>query len=563
MFENFSHYYRMKFYVHCEEPEFTIVVNWEASKDGTLETVLGMFVMRLKNKYPGICDSKNAALYNARGAILDLTKDVCKQIKHMDDLNVRFHHAKSACDTFMDSDTNGKCAQKCNISGGVRKTSEINHKKKKGESGFAETDKLIEGKHNTAIVCVGNEKYRNAMHLYNEILELDPSNKRAKKGLIYCYLRADRYKDGLSLVNATLKEDTNDLDFLLLKGRALIASGDGDNAVETLLSYSKLTRQKGGINSAEKHDVQVLLAKGYLLKQQMDMAINILQGVLREDEEHVDALAEYASVLSPLGSAHAEEAMNVLLTLIAKNPNDKTIKQKFADACSSTDGMEVLKNVAEKAMQDVVALVFLATSLRDCGAVTEAVDLMEQARKVDPGNAHTILTYVHMLELVDRHREGIATMKDFVHHNPAKCLHKLPFAAIDQYLVESVNDSGETEAEGVGSFEGKVQYSDDERYTLAVFFTLIKLLYIKAELKHIPPLLKWLKPFCENQDLHLTNIRNEAAYFSCIMEVFESWSTSNMSLQQRSDLSGRKCVYFLGDSHCIPPAWQEIQVKVT
>lgn len=560
----------MKFYVHCEDPGFTVVVNWDASKNDSLNRVRDMFVQRLKDKFSdSIRDSQRATLYNRRGVPMDLTEDVLKQIKHMDDIYIRFDDAtvgKLENLNALDEDVykgelsimEDKAADKC----------PVKEKTLTGETPNG-IEQLIEEKNNAAIVFVGNEKYRNAITLYREIHQLDPTNKRAMKGLVTCLLRAGRIKDGLNSVNSALKNDNSDLELLLLKGRLLIDSGDGDNAIETLLTFTKIARQKGGINSDEKHDVQVLLAKGYLLKQQKDMAINILQGILRENQENVVALAEYANILFPLGSTHAEEAMDVLLTLLAKNPDDKNVKQKFADVCSSLHGMTVLRNVAGKAMQDVAALVFLATSLRDFGAIKEAIELMEQAMKVDPGNAHTLLTYVHMLELVDRPRNGISRIKDFVHTFPAKHVNSLACSVIDQHLTESNDDCYETKdvseilesLESLGT-DDKIEYSDEERYLLAVFFTLVKLLYVTAELRVIPSLLKRLEPCCHGRNLHLTNIRNEAAYFTCIAEIFRSWSKSPVSLHQRADLSERKFIYYLGDSHCIPPAWQEIHIMV-
>ena len=557
----------MKFYVHCEDPEFTIVVNWDSGKTETLGAILDLFIKRFTDKYPGGLNSNlNPELYSCTGVLMDLTKEVSKEIKHMNDLYVRF------------VDSKGISVQKCNAnekketfydSKGSSPLEEKKTERTENRAVFDKKKQFIEEKHNLAIVCVGNEKYRNAICLYNEILQLDPTNKSALKGLTTCYLRADRLQDGLKTVKKGLETDRNDLDLLYLKGKLLVACGDGDNAIDTLISYCRIARQKGGVDKEEKFDVQVLLAKGYIMKHQKDMAINILQGVLRENQEHADALAEYAALLFPIGSTHSEEAINVLLTLLAKHPDSKNIKQKFADVCSSPNGMIILKSVAEKPMQDVAALVFLATNLRDCGAVKEALELMERALHLDPSRAHSLLTYVHMLELVDRHMYGIAKIKSFVCSFPEEHVGKLTCGFVNKYLIDSSNGTdtkSEVKAVISGVLEDEtehMEYTDDERYLLAVFFTLIKLLYLKADLPAIPPLLELLEPRCIGRDLHLTNIRNEAAYYSCIAEVFRVWKTGDLSLEQRSNYPGRKCMYFLGDSHCIPPAWQEVCVQVS
>jgi hypothetical protein len=103
------------------------------------------------------------------------------------------------------------------------------------------------------------------------------------------------------------------------------------------------------------------------------------------------------------------------------------------------------------------------------------------------------------------------------------------------------------------------QYTDEENYLLAFWFTLVKVLFIKGQLHYIPPLLEMIHPLCEGHDLHNSNIRNEAAYFSCIRDLFKTYDrdipATKLSL-------GENYIYFIGDSHCIPPAWQKITVKV-
>ena len=565
----------MKFYVHCEDPELTVVIQWACKQDVKVGTIIELFMDRFNAVFPGgNKETLRPSLYSSNGILLDFTQDISKKIKHLDDIYVKFeetedvHACKGSKDLNIDDSGKKAGTNVCDrsINAGNTLESASKETEKEFNSRQDQIKHLIEEKNNLAIVYVNNQKYRNAVNLYNEIIELDCTNKNALKGLITCYQRAGRFKDGVKLAEAGINAHKDDFEFLLMKGKCLVASGDSDNAIETLISYCKLSRKEGGRSKDEKHDVQVLLSKAYILKHQKDMAINILQGVLRENQEQVCARVEYASILFSLGEYHAEEAMNVLLTSLAKHPDNKDIKHKFADACSSPDGMRVLKDVAEKAMQDVTALVFLATSLRDCGAINEALELMQLAQHVDPSNALTLLTYVHMLELVDSHRDGISKIKTFLGAFPSKRVGHLTCAIVNQYLPEP---SDFPEATKKDAFEtpdlqaNNTEYTDNERYLLALFFTLIKLLFIKGELAVIPSLLACLEPCYKGRDLHLTDIRNEAAYFNCIAEIFRIWETSPVPLQHRGNLSGRKCIYFLGDSHCIPPAWNDIYIKVS
>ena len=56
--------------------------------------------------------------------------------------------------------------------------------------------------------------------------------------------------------------------------------------------------------------------------------LNNIQGILREDQTIVDALTEYAPLIYHLGPAQSEEAMTVLLTLVANHRGMYTIQCK-------------------------------------------------------------------------------------------------------------------------------------------------------------------------------------------------------------------------------------------
>ena len=63
-------------------------------------------------------------------------------------------------------------------------------------------------------------------------------------------------------------------------------------------------------------------------------------------------------------------------------------------------------------------------------------------------------------------------------------------------------------------------------------------------------------PLHTGRGLHLTLIRNEAAYFACIHQVLTSCDPISPPTE------GEKRVYFIGDSHCSTPAWRHINIKV-
>ena len=91
---------------------------------------------------------------------------------------------------------------------------------------------------------------------------------------------------------------------------------------------------------------------------------------------------------------------------------------------------------------------------------------------------------------------------------------------------------------------------DSEFQQLGLLFTLdlVKSLFVKGALNLVESLLPILDKLHEGRGLHLTFLRNEAAYFySCISHVMK---VPFSHLPQNPEF-----IYFASDSHCISPAW--------
>lgn len=56
------------------------------------------------------------------------------------------------------------------------------------------------------------------------------------------------------------------------------------------------------------------------------------------------------------------------------------------------------------------------------------------------------------------------------------------------------------------------------------------------------------------RELHLTNIRNENAYFGCISKL--------LPYHPNLIKPNYKPIYIIGDSHCLSSAWQIISIRV-
>ena len=91
---------------------------------------------------------------------------------------------------------------------------------------------------------------------------------------------------------------------------------------------------------------------------------------------------------------------------------------------------------------------------------------------------------------------------------------------------------------------------ESEFQQLGLLLTLVKIFFVKGALNLVKALLPILDKVHQDRELHLTLLRNEAAFYSCI------------SLVMKVPFSSLRCnpnfIYFASDSHRISPAWRII-----
>lgn len=387
----------MKFYVHTEEPPFTMVVKWNDDDEQDLEKIIEIFMSNFEKRFPTeACkiDKSTIELWKGRKSI-NLSGNVLQTIKNMDDIYVKWKSISTDNNTQITGNHPAKEVNTSDTNTLVKSENqhnpfEKNHSSKKKTPSYSVQEFL-----ELAIALSTKQKCQHAIVLFKDILKKEPTNQTALIGIADCYLNAGRPSDALPYLKQA--QNTNDLAFRL--GQCYVEMGEYDKAIETLIGYCKELRTRGGTSAAHKQDVQIWLAKAYIGKKQTDMALVVLQGVLRENQEHLDALTEYAPLIYPLGPKQKEEAMTILLTVLVNKLNDNHVKEKFAYLCQQEHGMQVLESMSGPAWRDVPAVVFMATSLRDAGAVEQAEALLKHACMLQPGNPHTLLTYVHTLEV--------------------------------------------------------------------------------------------------------------------------------------------------------------------
>ena len=549
--------FQMKFYMHCEEPELTIVIHWD-STDHMLQEAVCIFSDALDKKYP-MRGFPNAhfVVKNTKGKLVEDISTIKAAVKHMGDLYVTVSaNENGANDVGKISqsvkDLSLDCMAQPLVEGNTNESIE-------------DQAQMQEAKHNAAVIHLANGRVRKAIALYKEMRKENQNNKLALKGLVTCYKRAGRHRVELKYAKQGLSLFKDDIEIVMLAGEAYVNCGDSDSALETLMTCVKLGRNSGGISQHAKLDLQLLLAKAYLLKGQKDMAITVLQGVLRENLEHEEALMEYAALLFPLGPKQSEEAVSVILTVLARKQGDTRAKQIFASIMSDPKGMNVLKEVAVGVMTDAAALVYLGSCLRDHSVIKEALELFSMALNIDPQNSSIALIYLHTIELLDDETLSLQFAQQFLMACSQKTVGTLSMATFSKCL-ENVLTLTDKNVGATGFIENTAEvisppardYTDEERYSLAFMFTVVKVLYIKGLVSGFPTLLALLEPLYKGRELHQSNIRNEAAYFNCINELLKSYPTLPMTKPS----PGETTLYYIGDSHCLPVAWQKTKIQV-
>jgi len=87
---------------------------------------------------------------------------------------------------------------------------------------------------------------------------------------------------------------------------------------------------------------------------------------------------------------------------------------------------------------------------------------------------------------------------------------------------------------------------------MAEFFTLVKIAFVTGALELIWRLVELIEPKRKGYDWHVTNVRNEHAYYCCVTQLMEY-----VTLPVARHLPP---LYFVGDSHCLTAAWHTLTV---
>lgn len=117
-------------------------------------------------------------------------------------------------------------------------------------------------------------------------------------------------------------------------------------------------------------------------------------------------------------------------------------------------------------------------------------------------------------------------------------------------IEHDVADGKETKSISLGPGKrtlnlAAVKYAAAELNLLAIYLTTVKVLYVCGALQVIPSLITLIEPLRRDRELHMTTIRNEHAYYSCISQVMSKIPFPVLPSPTEKGISHHHCMYVL------------------
>jgi len=373
--------------------------------------------------------------------------------------------------------------------------------------------------------------------------------------------------------------DPKDWNFLIKLAEAHSKKGDYLSSIRSYVSALSLIEKANNVPLFNR--VKVLLARSLYQHGERDTAVQIFTTILQSDEDNVEAWFGYAIALRD----HSKygDALRVLLKALILKSESKEVKEQIADVLSGPGGVEAMKVLFEELENSgnkntgspsvASAYAFLATFIKDFGALEQSAKLFHKALSLKPRYCSYCLTFVHVLEVMVQYKEAFIEIKKFCSNNLelsigniVKCKQVLDIIDKIGNLYqhkENLWQNESVQSSSPSNFPVKPQektvvnpklqvYSPDELDLLALLCTAVKILYVVGTLDLIPPFVELIEPAREGRELHLTTIRNEHAYYCCIAQLM---------LYHNLPLINYRPLYVAGDSHSMSPAWKTITVK--
>lgn len=198
--------------------------------------------------------------------------------------------------------------------------------------------------------------------------------------------------------------------------------------------------------------------------------------------------------------------------------------------------------------------------------MTAAISLSEMAFSATLSSPSNALNLVHNLEIDCRNHDAVCLIWKFLEENAQMSVGKLVAGDVVN-AWKAVRDAKEVKLAEETLSKGVPNLPTPDLDFFALLFVLVKLLFLANEsVSKIGSVVRLIEPerngwFGEEfflllfflgfqlrvRDFHLTTVRNEHAYYCCAVQCLE--------VRSEATRDERPTVHVIGDSHCLPLAW--------
>mmetsp|Transcript_8847 Transcript_8847/g.21779 ORF Transcript_8847/g.21779 Transcript_8847/m.21779 type:complete len:460 (-) Transcript_8847:324-1703(-) len=362
------------------------------------------------------------------------------------------------------------------------------------------------------------------------------------------------------------KTSTLGLKGLFLLGQACFELKEYDAAAKYFSKAKSLVTGSSQEDVGNSQDLRVWIARSLYAQDAKSVeALKIYEEVLTENPQHGMATIQYAKIAVERGKA-SQAIAHILQTLIICSRTPKVnpelldcAKSLFAEVIAMPGMVDNLMQNIAGAAQSPPALGYLATVAKDNSVLDPCIDLLERALKLSSMQEGSLLNltlgYMHVLELTFECQGAFVRFKEVLAKEPdlkvgsvsnrdvLKILGGITNVTNRDLLKGTSSECPKWEAIDTLCDEGKCQviipsiekgvkeekkscttYNDLELDLLGMWFAVIKILYIAGCVQPLPKLFKLIDSLRDGQELHLTSIRNEHAYYCTVSQVLEHWS---------------------------------------
>eukprot|EP00029_Vermamoeba_vermiformis_P011686 TRINITY_DN649_c0_g1_i3.p1 TRINITY_DN649_c0_g1~~TRINITY_DN649_c0_g1_i3.p1 ORF type:complete len:900 (+),score=214.98 TRINITY_DN649_c0_g1_i3:369-2702(+) len=417
--------------------------------------------------------------------------------------------------------------------------------------------------------CCKNDNYQQAISILNQVISVDNANLTAllKAGSIY--FEANKLDEALAYYTLAFKYHAENLTVQEKMGDVYHARQDYELAIKFYGSVINLAKEQK--NTELETNMKIKIGKSFYAKGEKDTATAFWGNVLQANEEHFEGLYNYAIYLKD--SDKRPDALRIVLNLLIKKSDHEGVREQLADLIKGPGGIDMLKDELKQVPSSAPALAFLATIIKDYGAIDESAQLYKDASTLKPDNTSYALNLVHGYELLNKYQVAFQTVKDFCRRNKQMHVSNVTCAQVYNCIayMDSIEDFKSYKI-GQDVIEAAKQkqtekltfnvppvkpmtedYNPEELDILALWCTLVKVLFAVGVLDILPDLIALINPVREGRAMHTTLIRNEHAYF---MQIAQVMSSLPMPIPTNLPI-----LYLAGDSHSMSSAWRTIEFK--